>query len=89
MQLGDGITLKEAVAVSAYRLLIFDTSPSLLGQVMDRTDGKPTQPIEWRDQIRRMGIDPDKFVQKFRDFLEREAVTLALDAQHGEENNGE
>lgn len=67
LEIGDGVTLKEAVVLRVYSALMFDPQPGLLNAFMDRVEGKVSQPIEmsWKDEARRHGVDPDKLVDEF------------------------
>lgn len=49
LEIGDGVTLKEAVTLRVYASLLFEPQPGLLNAFMDRTEGKVTQPIEVND----------------------------------------
>ncbi|HEY4721557.1 MAG TPA: hypothetical protein VII92_06895 [Anaerolineae bacterium] len=44
-KIGDGITLKEAVVLRVYTALLFEPQPGLLNAIMERDEGKVTQPI--------------------------------------------
>ena len=70
LELGDGITLKEAVALSSFRSLIFDTTPGLLGQVMDRVEGRPGQALDIHmttdERARAAGFDPAQLRERVR-----------------------
>lgn len=69
--IGDQVTLKEAVVLRVYAALLFDPDARLLSLVMDRDEGKVTQPVEisWREQLQGLGIDPDTAVQQVREWL--------------------
>lgn len=49
LEIGDGMTLKEAVIMRIYASLLFEPQPGLFNAFMDRTEGKVTQPIEVND----------------------------------------
>lgn len=67
LEIGDGVTLKEAVTLRVYASLLFEPQPGLLNAFMDRTEGKVSQPVEmsWKDEARKNGIDPDEIVAQF------------------------
>lgn len=45
-QMGDGITLKEAVVIRGYAALLFEPSSSLMNIYMERTDGKVKEQLD-------------------------------------------
>lgn len=49
LEIGDGVTLKEAVTLRVYAALLFEPQPGLFNSVMERTEGKVSQPIEVND----------------------------------------
>jgi len=61
------VTLKELVVISAYVSLLRDFSGSIWDKMMDRSEGKVTQPIEvdWREEAKRLGADPEALVNEF------------------------
>lgn len=55
------------VAIAAARAvlsLMSDPDPKLWALILDRMDGKVAQPIEWREEARRAGFDPDDIYSK-------------------------
>jgi hypothetical protein len=61
--IGDGVTLKEAVVLRIYAALLFEPDARLFNAVMDRDEGKVSQPVEvfdWRKEAERQGYDPNK-----------------------------
>ena len=62
--IGDGITLKEAVAMRVYSALLFEPSGSLLEKVMDRMEGKMPIPIDWRGELSRLGASPSEIFEE-------------------------
>lgn len=52
IQLGNEITLKQAVVLRVYASMLFEPQPGLINAFMDRADGKVSQPIEtWQDRV--------------------------------------
>lgn len=62
-----GLELKRAIVLRVFAALLFEPSPSLFNAVMERIEGKVTQNIEinWRDEAKEQGYDPDKLVDEF------------------------
>ena len=58
--MGDKITLKEAVVMRVFSALLFEPTSGLLNAVLDRVEGKVSQPIDmtWREEVRRLGLSP-------------------------------
>lgn len=70
--IGDQVTLKEAVVLRVYAALLFDPDARLLGLVMDRDEGKVTQPVTempWREYVRQMGYDPDALLKEAEEIV--------------------
>jgi hypothetical protein len=63
--LGDKITMREAVVIRVYSQMLFEPMGSLWGHMMDRSDGKVPLPVDvsmtWREELERLGYDPDEF----------------------------
>lgn len=60
--IGDGVTLKQAVILRVFTALLFEPDARLLGLIMDRDEGKVTQPVTempWREYVIQMGYDPE------------------------------
>lgn len=72
-QLGDGVTLKEAVVIRAYADMLFDPKAGMWVAMMDRAEGKPNQPMsmEWRDRVAAMGLDPATVQVELRALIAR------------------
>lgn len=52
IQLGNEITLKQAVVLRVYAAMLFEPQPGLLNTFIERAEGKVTQPIEtWQDRV--------------------------------------
>ena len=65
--IGDAVTLKEAVVMRVYASLLFEPQPGLFNAFMERTEGKVADKLEvmdWRQQAKEAGIDPDELVQQ-------------------------
>lgn len=63
IQLGNEITLKQAVVLRVYASMLFEPQPGLINAFMDRADGKVSQPVEvydWRSEAAKQGYDPNK-----------------------------
>ena len=62
LSIGDGVTLKEAVVLRVYGALLFDPQASLLNSMMDRAEGKITQPMDmtWRERAVEAGMSKEK-----------------------------
>lgn len=62
--LGDKITMREAVVIRVYSQMLFEPMGSLWGHMMDRSDGKVALPVDlsvtWREELERLGYDPDQ-----------------------------
>lgn len=64
-ELGDKITLKEAVILRVYADLAKSANAGLLNSIMNRTDGRVPEMIElrdWRADAIAAGLDPDRLV---------------------------
>lgn len=61
-EIGDQVTLKEAVILRVYTALLFEPDARLLNAIMDRDEGKVNQPVTvtWREQAAQQGYDPDQ-----------------------------
>lgn len=62
-----GLELKRAIVLRVFAALLFEPSPSLFNAVMDRIEGKVSQPVDvsWREEAKAQGYDPDKIVDEF------------------------
>ena len=60
------VALKDLIVIQAYASLLHDFSANTWDKMMERTDGKVTQPIEhaWKEEARKRGIDPDELVKE-------------------------
>lgn len=67
-KIGTQVTLKEAVVLRVYAALLFEPDARLLNVVMDRDEGKVADKhqiqIDWREQARQDGHDPDEIFRK-------------------------
>jgi len=66
LEIGDGVTLKEAVILRVYGALIFEPQPGLLNAFMERTEGKVAQRVEldWKTEVSKRGVNPDELIDK-------------------------
>lgn len=61
LDIGEGVTLKEAVVLRVYASMLFDPDGRLWGQMMDRAEGKVAQPtvnMTWQEYLKQNGYDP-------------------------------
>jgi hypothetical protein len=60
------VALKDLIVITAYASLLRDFSANTWDKMMERTDGKVTQPMEfaWREEAKRRGIDPESLVKE-------------------------
>ena len=66
LNIGEGVTLKQAVVLRVYGALLFDPDARLLNAFMDRAEGKITQPITVDDITQK----PDtELVDEFTDLV--------------------
>ena len=77
--IGANVTLKEAVTLRVYAALLFEPDARLLNSVMDRDEGKVTQPMSvetWRDKVitllREKKVAPEDVIQEFGNDLATE-----------------
>jgi len=77
--IGGEMTLKQAVVLRVYAALLFEPDARLLNSVMDRDEGKVTQPMSvetWRDKVitllREKKVAPEDVIQEFGDDLATE-----------------
>lgn len=84
--IGDQVTLKEAVVLRVYAALMFDPDARLLNAVMDRDEGKVSQPIavEWREQLTQAGIDESSAAELFEQLVQSAASRIAGDVGGGD-----
>lgn len=69
---GDELPLAALVAIRVLMSLINDPDARLLGQALDRIDGKVTQPvteIPWREYVRQAGYDPDVLLREAEEIV--------------------
>lgn len=77
--IGDRVTLKEAVVLRVYAALLFDPDARLLNVVMDRDEGKVTQPVTevpWREYVSQMGFDPDVLLKEAEEIVNNRFAEL-------------
>jgi len=81
------VTMKEAVVIRAYMQLAFEASGSLFNALVDRAEGKVSQPLDvsWRDDLMKQGVDPDAILEK----LVNEFVKMARGSSGGGMAGGE
>lgn len=62
-----GLQLKQAISLRVMAALLFEPQASLFNAVMERVEGKVTQPIDvnWREEAKEAGYDPDELVRQF------------------------
>ena len=75
LNIGEGITLKQAVVLRVYDSLLFEPQPGLLNAFMERAEGKMMQPIEvenWRSELEKHGV-------KASDVFERLVAAVAAE----------
>lgn len=76
LDIGDGVTLKEAVVLRVYSAMLFEPDGRLWGQMMDRAEGKVPQAtltMTWQDYLKQKGYDPSAVFEH----LVRNAADLA------------
>lgn len=89
--LDPGVTVKTLVVIRVYGQMINEPSPGLLNAFMDRVEGKPNQPlsVDWREDARQNGIDPDKLLAIVDTALEGGSCCGSCGASSAEESAGE
>jgi len=82
LKIGEGVTLKEAVVMRVYGAMLFEPQPGLFNALMERAEGKVSQPfdVSWRDEAKAQGYDPDKLIEEFA----RAMVAANLEGSAGE-----
>ena len=84
--IGDGVTLKEAVVLRIYTSLLFEPDARLFDAIMNRDEGKVSQPVEvydWRKDALEIGRDPDDLFTRAVD-----AAQSATTADHRSNDAG-
>lgn len=79
--IGDQVTLKEAVVLRVYTALLFDPDARLLNVVMDRDEGKVTQPVTempWREYVKDQGYDPDVLMKEAEEIVSKRFAELGV-----------
>jgi hypothetical protein len=70
----EGVTLKELVVINAYTSLLADFNPKVWLYMMERSEGKlpqtVNQNITWRDEVSRLGLNPDRILEEARKYVE-------------------
>ena len=79
-EIGDNVTLKEAVVLRVYAALLFEPDARLLNALMDRAEGKVSQPIDltWQKQLEQNGITPEQASSIFDAMVSAAAAQMAL-----------
>ena len=79
--IGDQVTLKEAVILRVFAALLFEPDARLLGVIIDRDEGKVSQPITvtWRDELRRIGFDDASASELFEQLIQSAAQRVGAD----------
>lgn len=70
--IGDDVTLKQAVILRVFTALLFEPDARLLGLIMDRDEGKVTQPVTevpWREYVKQLGYDPDVLLREAEEIV--------------------
>ncbi len=67
--LGEAVTLKEAVILRVFAALMFEPTAGLFNALLDRTEGKVTQPLavdmtvrDWRELARAHGLSEEEVI---------------------------
>lgn len=82
-KLPDGISMKQLVVMTVYAALLREPSPGNWRELMDRAEGKVSQPVEvydWRTEARKQGYDPD---QLYRDLVAAARARLVQSSDSG------
>lgn len=80
---GDELPLAALVAIRVLMSLINEPDARLLGQALDRIDGKVTQPvteIPWREYVKQLGYDPDSLMHEAEEIVSRRFAELGSEA---------
>ena len=82
---GDELPLAALIAIRVLMELINDPDARLLGQALDRIDGKVKQPIElsWREKLEGIGIDPDDAVRQVQEWLSAGGALVESETDSG------
>ena len=76
---GDELPLAALVAIRVLMSLINDPDARLLGQALDRIDGKVVQPVAempWREYAKQMGYDPDALMHEAEEIVSQRFAEL-------------
>lgn len=82
---GDELPLAALVAIRVLMSLINDPDARLLGQALDRIDGKVIQPVAempWREYAKQMGYDPDALMHEAEEIVNNRFAELGDSANH-------
>lgn len=82
------VPLFAIIAARALLTLMNESEARLLGHVLDRTEGKVTQPLDvnWRDSARKQGYDPDRL---FTALVDAGRTALARSGNSGSDSSSE
>lgn len=73
LKIGEGVTLKEAAVLRMFGAILFDPQPGLVNILIERAEGKITQPIElaWREDARAAGLPPEVIDQMANELFDK------------------
>mgnify|MGYP001587512432 CR=1 FL=1 len=80
LNIGEGVTLKQAVVMRVYGALLFDPDARLLNAFMDRAEGKVAQPITVDDISKK---SDSELVDEFTDLVYAARARTGADAGGG------